>query len=145
MLWPSAAHCWSWIKVVFPQLTLISEVISAGHQQWGWISATQASRVYDINKLVSNVLGTLGAGWKTFVSANNRPELVWIGKANRHFLSYLKEYLSLGSLFIKRCELNAHHLLFVPSKMVPVYLCYLPKYVCSANNVRWNPLFEEII
>lgn len=43
-------------------LTLLSEVTSAGHQEWGWISATQASPVYDINKLVSNVLGTVDAG-----------------------------------------------------------------------------------
>lgn len=119
-LWPSSAHSWVNVILQTETLTLSSEVTSAGHQQWGWISATQASPVYDINKLVSNVLGTVDAGWKTFVSANNRPELVWIGKANRHFLSYLKEYLSLGSLFIKRCELNVHHLLFVPSQVFPV-------------------------
>lgn len=43
-------------------LTLLSEATSSGHQEWGWLSATQASPVYDINKLVSNVLGTVDAG-----------------------------------------------------------------------------------
>lgn len=117
----------------------------AGHQEWGWISATQPLLFMILINWCQMSWERLVQVEKTFVSANNRPELVWIGKANRHFLSYLKEYLSLGSVFMERCELNAHHLLFVPSKIFPVCLCYLPKCVCSANSVRGNPLFECFI
>lgn len=37
-------------------------VTSAGHQEWGWISATQPLLFMILIKLVSNVLGTVGAG-----------------------------------------------------------------------------------